>query len=248
MNPPVRYGMYRTILRSLGAALLIAASQVAAAAQMPAENEGWATAQAYGPSVGDPKRGRIVAEGKCAACHGADGNSRDAQFPKLAGQKQAYLYRQLWLFKIGARPSKVMPDIVALLTDADLANASSYYTEQTIRPEVVKDEALASTGQRIFYGGAGYGMAPPCAMCHDTAGRGMMMGRMPMMGMMGHGMMGHGMMASVPNLKGQHAAYIVDQLTRFASGERQAMMMGRIAAGLSEIDRKAVAEFLSGLR
>ena len=65
----------------------------------------------------------------------------------------------------------------------------------------------------------------------------MMMGRMPMMGMM----------ANVPSLNGQHAAYIVDQLNRFMSGERQAMMMGRIAAALSETNKKAVAEYLSGL-
>lgn len=64
-----------------------------------------------------------------------------------------------------------------------------------------------------------------------------MMGRMPMMGMMG----------SAPRLNGQHAAYIVDQLNRFASGERQAMMMDRIAASLSNRDKNAVAEYLSGL-
>ena len=48
-------------------------------------------------------------------------------------------------------------------------------------------------------------------------------------------------------LNGQHAAYIVDQLNRFASGERQAMMMGRIAATLSSADKRAIAEYLSGL-
>ena len=77
-----------------------------------------------------------------------------------------------------------------------------------------------------------------------------MMGR-GMMGMMGHGMMGHGMMgmmANMPNLNGQHATYIIDQLNRFAAGQRQGMMMNRIAAALTETDKKAVAEFLSGLR
>ena len=70
-----------------------------------------------------------------------------------------------------------------------------------------------------------------------------MMGRMSMMGMMGGGMMGH-----VPNLNGQHAAYIIDQLNRFADGTRQDSVMNRIAAALSEIDKRAAAEFLSGLR
>ena len=38
----------------------------------------------------------------------------------------------------------------------------------------------------------------------------------------------------------------VDQLNRFARGERQATVMGAIAARLSEADKRAVAEFLSG--
>ncbi|CFT90302.1 cytochrome c553 [Burkholderia pseudomallei] len=53
------------------------------------------------------------------------------------------------------------------------------------------------------------------------------------------------MMANIPSLNGQHSAYIIDQLNRFASGERQAMMMGGIAAALSDSDKQAIAEFLS---
>ena len=88
-------------------------------------------------------------------------------------------------------------------------------------------------------------MMSRCAMCHGSSEqRGMMGG-----GMMGHGMMGmgNGMMSSVPDLNGQHAAYIVDQLNHFATGQRQGTVMNRIAASLSEADRRAVAEYLSGL-
>ena len=64
---------------------------------------------------------------------------------------------------------------------------------------------------------------------------------------MGMGMMGRGMTGPVPSLNGQHAAYIIAQLNRFASGERSGTVMGRIAASLSEADEKAVAAYLSGL-
>lgn len=65
------------------------------------------------------------------------------------------------------------------------------------------------------------------------------------MGMMGHGMME--MMGSiVPNLNGQHAAYIVGELNRFASGERRGTVMNRIATGLSEMNKRGPAESLSG--
>jgi cytochrome c553 len=73
-------------------------------------------------------------------------------------------------------------------------------------------------------------------MCHGSTSQ----AGMPMMGMMP-------MMANVPILNGQHSAYIIDQLNRFASGERQAMMMGGIAAALSDSDKEAIAEFLSNL-
>ncbi len=72
-----------------------------------------------------------------------------------------------------------------------------------------------------------------------------MMGRMPMMGMMGCGMMGTVASGNVPSLNGQHAAYIVDQLNRFAGGERQRTVMNRIALPLSAANRRAVAEFLA---
>ncbi len=73
----------------------------------------------------------------------------------------------------------------------------------------------------------------------------MMMGHM---GMMGHGMMGGMMMPPVPKLNGQRAAYLIEQLDRFADGRRQSMIMNRVAGSLSDTDRKAVAEFLSGLQ
>ncbi|RDK05013.1 hypothetical protein DN412_39315 [Cupriavidus lacunae] len=49
----------------------------------------------------------------------------------------------------------------------------------------------------------------------------------------------------MPSLNGQHAAYIVDKLRRYARGGRQAPMMGQIATSLSEFERRAVAEFLT---
>jgi cytochrome c553 len=190
-------------------------------------------------AVGDPEHGKRVAEAKCAACHGTNGNSPDPQFPKLAGQNPAYLYQQLWAFKEGTRKSDVMPGIVATLVDADMANVASFYSRQPRKPDTVKDARLAAIGERVFFNGM-----PSCAMCHGSGGR----PGMPMMGMMGRGMMGMmgSGMADVPNLNGQHAGYVIDQLNRFAGGERQGTVMNRIAPTLSETNKEAVAEFLAG--
>jgi len=71
---------------------------------------------------------------------------------------------------------------------------------------------------------------------------------MPMMGMMQNGMMGSTSAVTAPNLDGQHANYIINQLDLFASGERSGTVMGNIAASLSDADKKAVAEYLSGIQ
>ena len=54
--------------------------------------------------------------------------------------------------------------------------------------------------------------------------------------------------AAVPNLYGQRAAYIVQQLDAFAIGNRRGTVMGSIATALSPQNRKNVVEYLSGLR
>lgn len=216
------------ILLGVCVALAFAASPHPAAAQMvgPA-GAGPKTSGAVG-AVGDAHRGRSIAAAHCASCHGADGNNDHAQDPKLAGLDPAYLYRQLWAFKRGERQSAVMQGVVAPLTDADLADVSAYYGDQTVRPDPVTDPAAARSGEQIYYAGR-----PSCAMCHQGGG-------MPRMGMMGGG--------NAPRLDGQHALYTLQQLDAFASGQRQGTVMNRIAAQLSESERRAVAEYLAGIR
>lgn len=57
-----------------------------------------------------------------------------------------------------------------------------------------------------------------------------------------------GGIADVPRLAGQHAAYTVDQLKKFARGTRPSVVMDRIAAGLSPSEQQAVADYLATLR
>jgi len=244
--------MRNTILNWCAASLVAAATPLAALAQTPTGVSEQQATQTYGSATDSTDAGARVAETKCAACHGLDGNSRDPQYPKLAGQNPNYLYWQLQSFRNGVRASDIMSPMVASLSDGDVAAAASYYARQARQPDPIKDEALVFSGKRVFFLGAGGGMGPPCAMCHGSAGqrRMPMMGRMPMgpgmMGMMGPGMMG--MMADIPSLDGQHANYVIDQLNRFATGQRQGTMMNRIAAALTEADKRAVAEFVSSVR
>lgn len=200
---------------------------------------------AAGSSIGgNAVHGQAVAHARCASCHGADGNSAQPTIPRLAGQKAGYLYRQLAAFKDGVRPSSVMAAIVAPLPDEDLRDAARFYAGQAPGHDNSGAYDLMAEGRRIYLDGSADGRFPACASCHAPGaggmgpmGGGMGMGHMSMMGMMGA--------RNAPLLYGQHAAYTVGQLHAFADGTRPAMMMGRIAAGMTPRQAKAVADYLA---
>jgi len=226
--------------------LILAASLIAAfngfASGIPSQQN----AQSGDHPAANVERGARIVSTKCAACHGRDGNSTNPQYPKLAGQHTSYLYNQLLDFKSGIRSSLIMSVTAKGLSNSDAADAAAFFAQQPIQPDPVNDKKLAGIGERIFYNGTGAGrMQAACAACHSAAGNRMMM---PMMGMMQNGMMGSTSAVTAPNLDGQHASYIINQLDRFASGERSGTVMGNIAASLSDADKKAVAEYLSGIQ
>lgn len=79
-----------------------------------------------------PAMAADIAAGKakaavCAACHGADGISMIPMYPNLAGQKEAYLLKQLKAFKSGTRKDPVMGGQAAMLSDADMENLAAYF-------------------------------------------------------------------------------------------------------------------------
>jgi len=63
----------------------------------------------------------------CAACHGPDGNSTNAQYPRLAGQYHDYLQRALQEYKTGERKNAIMAGFVATLSNADMDALARYY-------------------------------------------------------------------------------------------------------------------------
>jgi cytochrome c553 len=64
----------------------------------------------------------------CFACHGADGNSVDPQYPRLAGQYNLYLQRVLHEYKNGDRDNPIMKGMVATLSDQDIEDVSAYFS------------------------------------------------------------------------------------------------------------------------
>jgi cytochrome c553 len=65
----------------------------------------------------------------CAGCHGADGNSPVAMFPKLAGQHEDYLYHSLQGYKTGKRKNAIMQEQVAKLSDQDMKDLAAFFAK-----------------------------------------------------------------------------------------------------------------------
>lgn len=77
-------------------------------------------------AAGDAVAGKAKAA-TCAACHGAEGISPNDMWPNLAGQKQAYLIKQIKAFKDGSRKDPMMSPMAGTLSDDDIANVAAYY-------------------------------------------------------------------------------------------------------------------------
>jgi cytochrome c553 len=100
--------MKRQVLTILSAIALAAAANVAQAG-------------------GDAAAGAAKAA-TCAGCHGPKGISVGPLFPNLAGQKEAYLVKQLKAFKSGARKDPTMSAMAAPLSDTDIANLAAHFS------------------------------------------------------------------------------------------------------------------------
>lgn len=74
----------------------------------------------------DAAAGKAKAESVCAACHGITGLSASPAFPNLAGQKEDYLKTALTAYRDGSRKAPIMNNLVAGLSDADIANLAAY--------------------------------------------------------------------------------------------------------------------------
>ncbi|OUR64889.1 cytochrome c4 [Methylophaga sp. 42_25_T18] len=166
----------------------------------------------------------------CAACHGADGNSPLDMFPKLAGQHESYIAKQLADFKSGARVNAVMAPMVANLTEQDMADLGAFYASNKVTPGAVSEDLLAA-GQTIYRAGNKDSGLPACMACHGPTGAGMPA-------------------AKWPALSGQYSKYVELQLKAFAEGTRSNdpnNMMTDIAKKMTADEMKAVSAYVAGL-
>lgn len=169
----------------------------------------------------------------CARCHGEDGQGRgNAAFPKIGGQREAYLANALRAYKTGARPSGIMRPIAAALSDEAIQALAEYYSR--LEPSGFEEGGLAgfgdesrARGERIALGGAPDLRVPACIQCHAASG----------------------VNPAYPRITGQHAGYLETQLRLFREGHRggspYAEIMRKVAAELTEEQARDAARYFA---
>ena len=181
-------------------------------------------------AAGSAEKGESKATA-CIACHGAQGNSANPEWPVLAGQHEQYIHKQLQAFKNGARKNPLMTPMAMSLSDDDMADLGAYFSAQ--KPAGLEaDPSKLALGQRIFRSGDPKSGIPACASCHGPNGSG-------------------NPAAMYPLIRAQYATYVGAQLRNYRAGTRQTdqnKMMRDVASTMSDEQIDAVASYVQGLR
>jgi cytochrome c553 len=218
---------------AVSALLVSAALQAQAPAEKPAEGQAAAPAaeSAHAAKAGDAAAGQGKA-GTCAACHGLDGNSASSQYPKLAGQHESYIVRQVNMFKEHKRDNAIMMGFAMPLSEQDMHDIGAYFASKSTSAGIA-DTKLVERGEALYRGGDAASGVPACMACHGPDGAG-------------------NPGAGYPRLAGQWGDYVTLKLKDWHDGKTwgaddRAMIMPAVAKGLSEADISALASYIEGL-
>lgn len=170
----------------------------------------------------------------CALCHSADGISRMAKFPKLAGQKPAYIEKQLHEFRAEKRTNDggMMTTNAGLLSDAQIREVARYFGSLPPPPPAAAgpDSTGIAMGRRLFEKGKPEAGVAACVTCHVGGGNPAVL---------------------APRITAQHADYLRKQLLDFRADAREndpGGVMRQIARGLTEAEIEAVSGYAAGRR
>ena len=178
----------------------------------------------------DVRPGASLAVANCANCHGEDGLTVSADFPKLAGQSPQTIYKQLSDYRSGARFHPDMTRVARELTEIQLAEVAAYYGNQFACAAL--GEASIHTengGADLIYRGDPARQIPPCESCHAR---------------------GAGGPPEASVLAGQNAEYIERQLHAYKSGQRRNdvyQRMRNISGRLTDAEIAQLARAYQGI-
>ncbi|NAW90428.1 MULTISPECIES: c-type cytochrome [unclassified Vibrio] len=173
----------------------------------------------------------------CVACHSVDGNSLLTIYPKIAGQHEKYIEKQLHDLKLGmtsggkqGRYDPVMSAMAMPLSDEDIADLAAYYASLPISANSTPED-VAVKGRALYSAGDAERGLTACIACHGPRGNGTEL-------------------SGFPKISGQHADYIKAQLQKFRDDARNNdmnAMMRDVAKKLSDTDIEILSKYVGGL-
>ena len=146
------------------------------------------------PASTGPKDPGYAKAFSCSACHGWDGASRTDTVPVLAGMPAWYLKKAIQDYAAGKRPAAEMEPYAKMVLQLGVDDVANYFAKQPKPAPLPVDSAAVERGRAA---------AAPCAVCHGATGKGD-----PAKG--------------VPDLTGQPAGYLKNQMLLFKADKRSA--------------------------
>lgn len=176
-------------------------------------------------AAADARRGAATYK-LCHGCHQAGGQgSSDGMYPRLAGQHNSVLIKQLIDIQTGRRDNQTMFPFVSEneLSPQDVADVAAYLSALPIPHDNTKGSGQAlARGQKLY--------TQDCVVCHGKQGQGFAQ-------------------KVYPRLAGQHFPYLLKAIRSIAQGVRRNAHpeMVAVVKGYSDEEIAAVADFLSRL-
>lgn len=184
-------------------------------------------AKSIQPRIGDPVAGKSKSL-LCQGCHGEDGNSLSTLVPKLAGQNDGYIIKQIHNFQAGIRKHAIMNDLAMTVNDDDLADIAAYFSS---RPKMKGAGSDNEIGKKLFLNGDISRTVVACVNCHGPNGKGLEPNS-----------------SMFPVIGGQNRDYLNRQLVNFRKDVRTNSpnsIMNKITHKLTDDELEALAEYIS---
>lgn len=144
------------------------------------------------PAAAGPQDAGYAKAFSCSACHGWDGASRGDTIPVLAGMPAWYLKKAIQDYASGTRPAAEMEPYAKMVLQLGVDDVATYFAKRPKPAPVPADAAAVERGRAA---------AAQCAACHGPAGKG-------------------DAARGVPDLTGQPAGYLRNQMLLFKAGKR----------------------------
>jgi cytochrome c553 len=189
-----------------------------------------------------------VVTGTCSGCHGIDGSSQISYIPRLSGLSASYLEHKMAgfraaaespvdealnrIFHIGnparnagfsAAATSEMIGIANAISDKDMKDAVQWYASREAAHGRGGSERRFEEGRSLFAAGSQSQGLVACQACHGLEAQGT---------------------AGAPRLAGQHAIYLLAQLSVFRAGGDQNSPMTPIARSIRADQAQALAQYL----